>query len=122
ICMAGVAYIFQVQRHQSILMWLLVGFIGFFSFSQGAVIWVYLSEIFPNRVRAKGQALGSFTLWFMNAIVSAAFPIAAAHWGALPFWFFSGSIVLQFIVISATYPETHGASLESLQERLTLVG
>ncbi|MCL2661108.1 MAG: sugar porter family MFS transporter [Acidobacteriaceae bacterium] len=120
ICMAGVAYIFQVQRHQSILVWMLIGFIGFFSFSQGSVIWVYLSEIFPNRVRAKGQALGSFTHWAMNAIISAAFPVAAAHWGPLPFWFFSGSIVLQFLVIATTYPETHGVSLESLQQRLTL--
>ena len=49
-------------------MWLLVGYIAFFAFSQGAVIWVYLSEVFPNRVRAKGQSLGSFTHWIMNAI------------------------------------------------------
>ena len=44
-----------------------MGFIAFFAFSQGAVIWVYLSEVFPNRVRAKGQSLGSFTHWIMNA-------------------------------------------------------
>ena len=47
--------------------WLLVGFIAFFGFSQGAVIWVYISEIFPTTVRAKGQSLGSFTHWAMNA-------------------------------------------------------
>lgn len=49
-----------------------------FTFSQGAVIWVYISEIFPNRVRAKGQSIGSFTHWLMNALVSTVFPMAAA--------------------------------------------
>ena len=44
-------------------MWLLVGYIAFFAFSQGAVIWVYISEVFPNRVRAKGQSLGSSSHW-----------------------------------------------------------
>ena len=53
--------------------------IAFFAFSQGAVIWVYLSEVFPNRVRAKGQSLGSFTHWFMNALISGIFPIMAAQ-------------------------------------------
>ena len=54
----------------------LVGFIAFFAFSQGAVIWVYLSEVFPTRVRAKGQSLGSFTHWSMNALISGVFPRA----------------------------------------------
>ena len=52
----------------------LIGYIAFFAFSQGSVIWVYLSEIFPNRVRARGQALGSFTHWFWAALVSWTFP------------------------------------------------
>jgi MFS transporter, SP family, arabinose:H+ symporter len=73
ICMFGVAIIFKLHRWQEALVWLLVGFIAFFSFSQGAVIWVYISEVFPNRVRAKGQSIGSFTHWFMNAIVSFSF-------------------------------------------------
>ena len=58
LCLAGVAYIFFTQQHQSLLVWLLVGFIAFFAFSQGAVIWVYIGEVFPNQVRAKGQSLG----------------------------------------------------------------
>ena len=70
------------RSHEELLVWLLVGFIGFFAFSQGAVIWVYLSEIFPNRVRAKGQSLGSFTHWFMNALISWTFPMMAASSGA----------------------------------------
>jgi MFS family permease len=61
LCLAGVAGVFFTSRHQSLLVWLLIAFIAFFAFSQGAVIWVYLSEVFPNRVRAKGQSLGSFS-------------------------------------------------------------
>src|SRR5205823_13708152 len=58
--------VFATGRHAELLVWMLVGFIAFFAFSQGAVIWVYISEIFPNMVRAKGQSLGSFTHWIMN--------------------------------------------------------
>ena len=61
-------------HHQDLLVWLLVGYIAFFAFSQGAVIWVYLSEVFPNRVRAKGQSPGSFSHWAMNALISFIFP------------------------------------------------
>jgi SP family arabinose:H+ symporter-like MFS transporter len=69
ICLAGVAAIFFTQRNQNLLVWLLVGYIAFFAFSQGAVIWVFISEVFPNRVRAKGQSLGSFSHWIMNAAI-----------------------------------------------------
>jgi len=61
LCLFGVGTIFRLEQYQGALVWLLMGFIGFFTFSQGAVIWVYISEIFPNRVRAKGQSIGSFT-------------------------------------------------------------
>src|ERR1700691_4395440 len=56
LCLSGVAEIFHTQRNQDRLVWLLVGYIGFFAISQGAVIWVYISEVFPNSVRSKGQA------------------------------------------------------------------
>ena len=65
----------------------LVGFIACFAFSSGAVIWVFISEIFPNGVRAKGQALGSFTHWFTAALVSWIFPIVAERSGAWAFGF-----------------------------------
>ena len=68
VCLAGVAAIFATKQRHDLLIWLLVAYIAFFAFSQGAVIWVYISEVFPNRVRAKGQSLGSFTHWIMNAI------------------------------------------------------
>jgi sugar porter (SP) family MFS transporter len=119
-CMAGVAIIFKLHRGQGALVWLLVGFIAFFSFSQGAVIWVYISEVFPNRVRAKGQSLGSFTHWFMNAVVSALFPVVAATWGSAPFFFFAAMMALQFFVVLFTYPETRGLSLESMESSLRM--
>ncbi len=57
------------------VMFYLVGFIAFFAFSQGAVIWVFMSEIFPNKVRSQGQTLGSFTHWIMAAVISWTFPV-----------------------------------------------
>jgi sugar porter (SP) family MFS transporter len=116
--LAGVSWIFSTQAHQSLLVWLLVGFIGFFAFSQGAVIWVYLSEVFPTRVRAKGQSLGSFTHWAMNAIISGTFPVIAANSGAAPFMFFAAMMVVQFVVVLMWYPETKGHTLEEMQSKL----
>ena len=117
-CLAGVSVIFFTSRHQSYLLWLLIGYIAFFGFSQGAVIWVYLSEVFPNTVRAKGQSLGSFSHWFMNALISGIFPLMAASSGGYPFVFFSAMMVLQFFVVLFAYPETKGVSLENMQKKL----
>ncbi len=118
VCLAGVAAIFHSSSHQSDLIWLLVGFIFFFSISQGAVIWVYISEVFPTRVRSKGQALGSSSHWIMNALISGLFPWVARHSTAAPFAFFSTMMVLQFVVVLLFYPETKGVSLEQLQHKL----
>ena len=117
-CLAGVAAIFFTRSHQNLLVWLLVGYIAFFAFSQGAVIWVFISEVFPNRVRAKGQSLGSFSHWFMNALISGIFPLLAASSGGYPFVFFSVMMVLQFFVVLFVYPETKGVSLEQMQKKL----
>ena len=117
-CLAGVSVIFFTGQHQSLLVWLLVGYIAFFAFSQGAVIWVYLSEVFPNSVRAQGQSLGSFSHWFMNAAISLIFPLMAASSGAYPFVFFAAMMVLQFFVVLFVYPETKGLSLEEMQKKL----
>jgi sugar porter (SP) family MFS transporter len=118
ICLAGVAFIFSTAQHEDWLVWLLVGYIAFFAFSQGAVIWVYLGEVFPNRVRAKGQSLGSTTHWVMNAAISGVFPVLAKRSGAVPFMFFSAMMVVQFFVVLSLYPETKGVSLEELQKKL----
>jgi len=117
-CLAGVSAIFFVNRYQSFLLWLLLFYIAFFAVSQGAVIWVYLSEVFPTRVRAKGQSLGSSIHWIMNALISGAFPIWASSSGGFPFLFFAVMMVLQFIVVLYLYPETKQISLERLQTRL----
>lgn len=117
-CLLGVALIFASGRNEGLLVWLLIGFIAFFAFSQGAVIWVYLSEVFPNRVRAKGQSLGSLTHWLMNALIAGVFPVMAAASGAAPFFFFSLMMVVQFLVVLLVYPETKGYSLEEMQKKL----
>jgi sugar porter (SP) family MFS transporter len=118
-CLAGVAIIFFTAAHQNLLLWLLIGYIAFFAFSQGAVIWVYLAEVFPNPVRAKGQSLGSFSHWFMNALISGVFPLMAASSGGYPFVFFSAMMVLQFLVVAFVYPETKGITLEEMQKKLS---
>jgi SP family arabinose:H+ symporter-like MFS transporter len=120
ICLAGVALIFTTGRYPSLLLWCLVGFIASFSFSQGAVIWVYISEIFPTSVRAKGQSLGSFTHWFMNAIISGFFPVVAAFSKAAPFYFFAAMMALQFIVVFVSFPETRGITLEEMEHKLKI--
>lgn len=120
-CLAGVAGIFATGQHTDLLIWLLITYIAFFAFSQGAVIWVYISEVFPNRVRAKGQSLGSFTHWICAAVISLGFP-AVARWSKpLPFVFFAVITVVQFVVVLVWYPETKGVSLEEIQKELSVV-
>jgi hypothetical protein len=118
VCLAGVAAIFLTTRHEKLLVWLLIGYIAFFAFSQGAVIWVYISEVFPTQVRAKGQSLGSFSHWFMNALISGTFPLMAVSSGAYPFVFFSLMMAVQFFVVLFLYPETKGVTLEEMQRKL----
>src|SRR5206468_2039952 len=117
-CLAGVSGVFFTQSHRSYLLWLLVGYIAFFAISQGAVIWVYISEVFPNRVRAKGQALGSSSHWIMNALIAYTFPQLAKSSGAYPFVLFAIMMVVQFFVVLFFYPETKGVTLEQMQHRL----
>ncbi|WP_232495734.1 sugar porter family MFS transporter [Novosphingobium kaempferiae] len=116
--LAGVAAVFLTGSHQDLLLWLLIGFIASFAFSQGAVIWVYISEIFPTDVRARGQSLGSSTHWFMDAIIATAFPLVAMHMRGLPFVFFAACMALQFVVVLVWFPETKRRSLESLETGL----
>lgn len=118
LCLAGVSAVFFTGRSEDKLVWLLIGYIAFFAFSQGAVIWVYLAEVFPNTVRAKGQSLGSFSHWFMNGLISLVFPMVAARSGAYPFVFFSAMMVLQFFVVLFIYPETKGVTLEAMQKKM----
>lgn len=118
VCLAGVAWVFSTNSHQGALLWLLVVYIAFFALSQGAVIWVYIGEVFPNSVRSKGQAVGNSSHWIMNALIAQIFPILAARTGGAPFVFFSVMTVVQFVVVLFFYPETKGQTLEELQRRL----
>jgi SP family xylose:H+ symportor-like MFS transporter len=96
----------------------LLVFIASHAFGQGAVIWVFLSEIFPNRIRARGQALGSFTHWFMAAAISWTFPMFAEASGGYTFAFYAAMMVLQLIWVLRVMPETKGVPLEDIQKRL----
>lgn len=94
----------------------IVAFIAFFAMSQGAVIWVFLAEIFPNRVRSKGQSLGTFTHWVMNAVIGLLFPIALAGvGGGTVFMFFAVMMIPFFFFVWKVMPETKGKSLEELE-------
>jgi MFS transporter, SP family, arabinose:H+ symporter len=118
-CLGGVAWIFNSNSHQSALLALLVTYIAFFALSQGAVIWVYISEVFPTSVRSKGQGVGSASHWIANTIISLLFPVLAHSFGqGTPFMFFAAATVLQLIVVGLFYPETKGQTLEQLQQQL----
>lgn len=92
-------------------------YIAFFAFSQGAVIWVFISEIFPNQVRAQGQSFGSFTHWIMAAIVANVFPYFANTFGGGPvFLFFSIMMIFQLLFVWKMMPETKGKTLEQIEK------
>src|SRR5580692_2668012 len=106
-CLAGVAWLFGTHSHPEALIWLLVTYIAFFSVSQGAVIWVYIGEVFPTSVRSKGQGVGSASHWFMNTVIQFVFPVVVHSMSqATPFVFFSAMTAVQFLVVMFTYPET----------------
>jgi sugar porter (SP) family MFS transporter len=94
-------------------------FIASHAIGQGAVIWVFISEIFPNSVRASGMAWGSLTHWVFAALIANVFPVFATRFGGGPiFAFFSGMMVLQLLYVWRMMPETKGVSLEDLQKKL----
>jgi sugar porter (SP) family MFS transporter len=102
-----------------ILLVALIVFIASHAFGQGAVIWVFISEIFPNRVRARGQALGSFTHWVFAALISQTFPVIAGKFGGGGiFAFYTLMMVLQLIWVLTIMPETKGIPLEEIQKKL----
>ena len=111
--LAGISAIFHTGRQQRFLLPLLLLFIGSFAASQGTVVWVYLSEIFPNAVRESGQSFASFWLWLLTAFVSGVFPVVTARSPTLPFVVFCAVCALQVAVVWVFFPETRGRSLES---------
>jgi len=118
ISLSTVAWAFYTDRGGTIVLASFMLFIAAHAFGQGAVIWVFISEIFPNRVRAKGQALGSFTHWFMCALIAWTFPMFAEKTGAYVFAFYAGMMVLQLFWVIFMMPETKGVPLEQIQKKL----
>jgi sugar porter (SP) family MFS transporter len=112
--LAGIGFVFHTKIHENLLVWFLIAYCASFCVSLGAVMWVYVSEVFPNSVRAKGLSLGSTTHWVTNALVSAAFPVVSAYSKPLPFVFFAAMMVLQFFIVWFVYPETRNVSLETM--------
>lgn len=113
-----VAWAFFTQ-HYSIVPVCIFAFIAAHAIGQGAVIWVFISEIFPNRHRAEGQALGSFTHWIFAALLTTFFPeMVAAFPPGYIFSFFAGMMVLQLLWVRTMVPETKGIPLEQIQHQL----
>jgi len=118
-CLAAVSWLFATNSHPGALVWVLITYIAFFALSQGAVIWVYIGEVFPNAVRSKGQGVGNASHWIMNTIIALEFPVLVAQIGrSAPFTFFAILTVVQFVVVLFVYPETKGQTLEALQRKL----
>ncbi|MBU7578292.1 MAG: sugar porter family MFS transporter [Flavihumibacter sp.] len=118
--LTAMAFKGDMAGNQLVLIYL-IGFIAFFAFSQGAVIWVFIAEIFPNSVRSQGGSLGSFTHWIMAAIISWTFPIiveGSPQGGYYSFLFYTVMMVLHLIFVVRFLPETKGKSLEQIQQEL----
>ena len=102
-----------------IVLWSIFLFIASHAFGQGAVVWVFVSEIFPNRVRARGQSLGAFSIWVFAALVSQAFvPVLNMLGGGGTFAFFCGCMVIQLAWVLLIMPETKGIPLEEIESKL----
>jgi sugar porter (SP) family MFS transporter len=114
------AYDGQFSGFSSVLVLIgLVVFIAAHAFGQGSVIWVFISEIFPNSIRGRGQSFGSLTHWVFAAVVSYAFPgIAAALGGGMAFTLFFVCMVGQLIWVLRVMPETRGVPLEEMEAAL----
>ena len=118
LCLAAAAGVLFGSVDKGLMLPALIGFIAFFATSQGAVIWVYISEIFPTPVRARGSALGASTHWLMNALIAGVFPMLVAWSPGAPFAIFAAAMVLQFIVVAMVFPETRGIDLDEMDRQM----
>ena len=125
ISLAMVAWCFFTKASPGLLMGFLTMFIASHAIGQGAVIWVFISEIFPNKVRASGQSFGASVHWIFAALITLLTPVFLDKdkgiFGDRPwiiFAFFSGMMVLQLIWVLTKVPETKGISLEDLEKKL----
>ena len=121
ICSLGLTAWAFFTQHYSIVPPCIFAFVAAHAIGQGAVIWVFISEIFPNRHRAEGQALGSSTHWIFAALLTTFFPkMVSAFPPGYVFLFFCGMMVLQLFWVKLMVPETKGVPLEQIQERLAI--
>jgi MFS transporter, SP family, arabinose:H+ symporter len=118
ISLSLIAYAFITESYAGITLFLFM-FIAAHALGQGAVIWVFISEIFPNQVRAAGQSFGSFTHWIFAALIANVFPYFANNFGTgSVFLFFTAMMVLQLLFVAFLMPETKGATLEDLEKQI----
>lgn len=124
LCMSLIAWSFYGNHFEGPgILFFLLGYMFFFGLSDGIVIWVFISEIFPNSIRSKGQSLGSFTHWFFAVIISWTFPVAINSPAIGPgnvFMFFAMMMFLQLLFSWKLMPETKGKSLEQIQKDLKI--
>lgn len=122
ICLALVARSFYLQDFEGYgLLIFLIGYIMFFAFSTGSVIWVLISEVFPNSVRGQGQSFGSFTHWFFATVITFLFPVVVGEspvGGGYAFTFFAVMMITQAVVVWKYFPETKGRTLEEISDEL----
>ena len=125
--LAMVGWCFYTGASSALLLTFVLVFIASHAVGQGAVIWVFISEIFPNKVRAFGQAWGTGTHWIFAALITLVTPIFLdAEKGIFKdnpwpiFLFFSFMMVLQLLFVLFMMPETKGVSLEDLEEKLSV--
>ncbi|MCB0753803.1 MAG: MFS transporter, partial [Ignavibacteriae bacterium] len=112
-------YLFQIQGY--VLVIALLGFVAFFAFSQGAVIWVLLAEMYPNNIRARGSSLASFSLWGFNTLTAFLFPIVASTFQgsngiAYAFMFYAAMTIISFFFFKKFLIETKGKTLEEIEK------
>ena len=117
--LGSIAWLFHSHTHRRALIALLATYMVSFAISQGAVIWVYISEIFPNATRNRGQSVGTTTHWVMNAVIAGVFPVLVTGGMWLPFASFAAMMALQFVVVWRFLPETRGLTLEQITHLLS---
>jgi sugar porter (SP) family MFS transporter len=118
VCLAVAGLAMGGVLPKPVVLYALIGFIAFFAPSTGAVIWVYISEVFPTPVRGRGSAIGASTHWGLNAVIAAIFPTVAALSVSLPFYAFAVMMAVQFLVVLVYFPETKGVPLEEMERTL----
>ncbi len=118
VSLGATAIAFYTDTTGPVVLASLIVFIASHAFGQGAVIWVFIGEIFPNSIRARGQSLGSFVHWIMAAIISLTFPMIAEVSGAHIFAFYAVCMVGQLLWVIFVMPETKGIPLEQMNKKL----